>query len=80
MSMKPYWVWSDGPLQLQRKTLDSLNSIAGGGGGGGTLVRLVTVPASSSDPGTVGDFAEDDEYLYVYTGAGWTRTPINDWS
>lgn len=80
MSMKPYWVWSDGPLQLQRKTLDSLNEISGGSGGG-TLVRLVGVPASSSAPGVVGDFAEDNDYLYVVVATNtWTRTPISDWS
>lgn len=77
--MENYWVWSDGPLQLQRKTLDNLNAISGGSGGG-TVMRLVAVPASPASPGAIGDFAEDGSYLYTYTATGWTRAPISDWS
>ena len=73
------WNYADSPTVLERRIVDNLAAISGGGGGGGTLVRLVTVPAAASDPGTIGDFAEDDFYLYVYTGAGWTRTPIGEW-
>jgi hypothetical protein len=40
-----------------------------------TRMRLVPVPASSAAPGSPGDFAMDNAYLYVYvTGLGlWRR-------
>lgn len=74
------WNWNDSPTVLERRIVDNLAAISGGSGGG-TLVRLVAVPASSSSAGTVGDFAEDDSYLYVVVAPNtWTRTPISDWS
>jgi hypothetical protein len=51
--------------------------------GGTRLARKVTVPASSSDAGQAGDFAADEDYIYVYVGDGvahqWVRSPVVPW-
>lgn len=51
--------------------------------GGTRLARKVAVPATSSDAGLGGDFAADENYIYVYVGDGvahqWVRSPVVPW-
>lgn len=48
---------------------------------GGTIPVWVSVPASSSAPGTAGQMAYDGSYLYVAVqNSVWRRVAIDDWS
>lgn len=58
--MKPYWVFSDGPLQLQRKALDNLNTIAGGG---------IIPPTDIQQTGLVALVAGTQSYAVVFAPA-----------
>lgn len=43
--------------------------------------RLVSVPTADDDLGRPGDFARDEDFLYVYTGDGrthsWAKTALS---
>jgi len=67
-------------VDLLRRICNNTAEMAGGSSGGGPVV-LVAVPASSAAPGSAGQIAIDDSYLYVYSAAaaGWRRVAINDW-
>ena len=43
----------------------------------GQLRAQGTAPASSTDPGTIGDIRVDGTYLYVYNGSQWTRVQLD---
>ncbi len=38
-----------------------------------TSVPTVTAPTASTDPGSLGDVAQDSTYFYFYDGARWQR-------
>ena len=42
-----------------------------------TAITLVSAPTASTDPGTEGDVAVSNTYLYVYTGTRWQRIAWN---
>lgn len=42
----------------------------------GNFIATQTSPASSSAPGTLGQIAWDDDYIYIHTNAGWKRLAI----
>lgn len=41
-----------------------------------SLVVEPLTPANSAAPGSTGQIAWDDDYIYVYTSAGWKRIPV----
>ena len=42
----------------------------------GNFIATPTTPASSSAPGTLGQIAWDDNWVYVHTSTGWKRLAI----
>ena len=50
---------------------------------GGTVARKVTVPASATSVGQVGDYAVSSSFGYFYTGDGtthsWVRFTVAAW-
>lgn len=69
----------DSQVDLLRKLVWNTWLLAGGGSSGG-IPTFVPVPASSGAAGAPGQMAVDESYFYIYTSAGWRRTPINDWA
>lgn len=73
----------DGNIELERKMVWNTWFIANllSGGGGSVIPTWVTVPASSTAPGTAGNIAYDANYFYVCVAANtWRRVAINDWA
>ena len=42
-----------------------------------SLIEGTVVPTSSTSPGTLGDKAIDENYVYFYTGTKWGRIELD---